>query len=82
MKTYIVTEIAKDSNNVLRSWVCFTEEQAKECLKEHYKIACTCNQLTGNKIPVDCTEHGFFFWTLPNGMEMKYEIMNSVTYAD
>ena len=32
--------------------------------------------------PTDCLENGFFFWTLSNGQELKYEIEESKTFAE
>ena len=82
MKLYIVTETNKETNLLLRSWVCFTEEQAKECLKSHYEIACTYNAIGGVEDPTDCTDNGFFFWNLQNGMELKYSIQETQTFAE
>lgn len=82
MKLYIVTESNKKDNLVLRSWVCFTEQQAKECLKKYYDIACTYNRLVGVEDPVDCLKYGFFSWSLPNGMEVKYDIKKSRTFDE
>ena len=82
MKLYIVTETDKETNLILRSWVCFTENQAKECLKQHYEIACTYNRIAGVDDPTDCTGNGFFFWSLTNGMELKYDIKESKTFAE
>ncbi len=82
MKLYIVTETNKETNLLLRSWVCFTEEQAKECLKNHYEIACTYNAIGGVEDPADCTDNGFFFWELGNGMELKYAIHQTSTFAE
>lgn len=82
MKIYIVTESDTKSNFVLRSWVCFTKEQANECLQKQYKIACTYNQIADKDEPTDCTKHDFFFWTLQSGQELKYEICESKTYAE
>lgn len=82
MKLYIVTETNKQDNLLLRSWVCSTKEQAKECLKKHYDIACTYNRIGGMADPIDCLEHGFFFWTLSDGSKLKYEIRETQTYAE
>lgn len=82
MKLYIVTETNKQDNLLLRSWVCFTKEQANECLKKHYDIACTYNRIGGVADPTDCLEHGFFFWTLSDGSVTKYEIRETKTYAE
>ena len=82
MKLYIVTETNKENNLLLRSWVCFTKEQANECLKKHYDIAFTCNRIGGVAAPINCLEYGFFFWTLSDGTEMKYEIQETKTYAE
>jgi hypothetical protein len=82
MKIYIVTESNKESNLLLRSWVCFTEDQAKECLKKHYGIACTYNRIAGLDAPTDCLDNGFFFWRLQNDMELKYSITESKTFAE
>ena len=82
MKLYIVTESNKETNLLLRSWVCFTIDQAKECLKKRFDIACTYNRIAGKDDPTDCLEDGFFFWTLDNGMEMKYNITESETFAE
>ena len=82
MKLYIVTETNKKDNLLLRSWVCFTKEQANECLKNRYEIACAYNCIGGVAAPTDCLEHGFFFWTLSDGAEMKYEIQETKTYAE
>lgn len=82
MKLYIVTETNKETNLLLRSWVCFTENQAKECLKQHFEIACTYNRIAGVETPTDCTENGFFFWSLTNGMELKYDIQETKTFAE
>ena len=44
MKLYIVTETNKETNLLLRSWVCFTKDQAAECLKKRYSIIwCSAN---------------------------------------
>lgn len=82
MKLYIVTETNAESNLLLRSWVCFTREQAEECLAKHYEIACTYNRFGGSDDPTDCLEDGFFFWDLQNGMRLKYSIGESKTYAE
>lgn len=82
MKLYIVTETNKETNIILRSWVCFTKDQAKECLKKHYDIACTYNRIAGVDDPTDCTNNGFFFWSLTNGMELIYDIRESKTFAE
>lgn len=82
MKLYIVTETNKQDHLLLRSWVCSTKEQANECLKKHYDIACTYNRIGGVADPIDCLELGFFFWTLPDGPETKYEIRETETYAE
>lgn len=82
MKLYIVTESNKETNLLLRSWVCFTEDQAKECLKQHYDIACTYNRIAGVDDPTDCLENGFFFWKMQNGMEIRYNISESKTFAE
>lgn len=82
MKLYIVTEINAETNLMLRSWVCFTKDQAQECLKKHYDIACTYNTIAGKDYPTDCLEDGFFFWTLESGMELKYSIEESKTFAE
>lgn len=82
MKLYIVTETNKESNSLLRSWVCFTEDQAKECLKQRYDIACAYNRIAGVDDPTDCTENGFFFWTLSNGIELKYKIEKTTPFAE
>lgn len=82
MKLYIVTETNKETNLLLRSWVCFTEKQAEECLKKYYDIACAFNQIAGKENPTDCTEYGFFFWDMGNGMELKYTINETKTFAE
>lgn len=82
MKTYIVTESNKEDNLILRSWVCFTEDQAKECLKRQFDIACTYNRIAGENDPTDCLDNGFFFWKLQNGLELKYHIVESKTFAE
>lgn len=82
MKLYIVTETNKETNLLLRSWVCFTEDQAKDCLKNHYDIACTYSEIGGREKPTDCTDNGFFFWNLQNGMELKYSIQETQTFAE
>lgn len=82
MKLYIVTESNNENNLVLRTWVCFTEEQAKDCLKKYYDIACTYNFLSGVDAPADCLENGFFFWKMQNGMELRYNISDAKTFAD
>lgn len=82
MKLYIVTETNKETNLLLRSWVCFTEDQAKECLKQHYDIACTYNRIAGVDDPTDCLDCGFFFGTLSDGQELKYNIQESKTFAE
>lgn len=74
MKTYIVTETNHKGNTLLRTWVCTTKESAKKCLKQRYNIACTYNRLAGVDDPTDCLEYDFFFWTLTNGMEIRYNI--------
>ena len=74
MKTYIVTETNHKDNTLLRTWVCTTKESAEKCLKKRYNIACTYNRLAGVDDPTDCLEHDFFFWTLTNGMEIRYNI--------
>lgn len=81
MKVYIVSESATANNLVLRTWVCFTEAQAKECLKKQYDIACTFNTIADVERPIDCLEEGFFFWRF-GGMEMRYRIEESKTFAD
>lgn len=82
MKLYIVTESNKQDNTLLRSWVCFTKEQAQECIARQYSIACTYNSIAGVDAPTDCTDHGFFFWNLQNGMELYYKITESKTFAE
>lgn len=82
MKVFLVTETSKKDNRVLRSWVCFTKEQANECLKKHYDIACNYNRLVGVDDPTNCLEYGFFYWSLPNGMEIKYDIDKTQTFEE
>lgn len=82
MKLYIVTETNKETNLLLRSWVCTTEAEANECLKKRYKIACTYNRIAGVDDPTDCLDCGFFFWTLSDGQELKYSIQESKTFAE
>lgn len=82
MKLYIVTETNNDNNLLLRSWVCFTKEQAKECLKTHYDIACTYNRIAGVDDPTDCLDNDFFFWKIQNGMTVRYNIQESKTFAE
>ena len=79
MKLYIVTETSRESNILMRSWVCFTEDQAKECLKKRYEIACTFNSVGGEEKPIDCLEYGFFFWENQN---LKYQIEKTETFAE
>lgn len=81
MKLFIVTEINCQSNLLLRSWVCFTKEEAKECLKKHYDIACTYNRIGGVDDPTDCLEHDFFYWKLQDGQELRYNIEESQTFT-
>ncbi len=80
MKIYIVTESNAENNILLRSWVCFTEAQAEDCLDYHYDIACTYNRIAGVDVPTDCREQGFFFWDMQNGMKVKYSIVESLTF--
>ena len=82
MKLYIVTETNKETNLLLRSWVCFTKDQAAECLKKRYEIACTYNRIAGVDDPTDCLEDGFFFWKMQNEMEVRYNITESETFAE
>lgn len=82
MKLYIVTETNTKDNMTLRTWVCFTKEQANECLKKYYNIACTYNCIAGVDYPTDCLEYGFFYWTLQDGQELRYNITESQTFAD
>lgn len=82
MKLYIVTETDKETNLLLRTWVCFTKEEAQECLKKRYEIACAYNRITGVDDPTDCLEDGFFFWKMQNGMEVRYNITESKTFAE
>ena len=82
MKVYIVTETNTEDNIVLRSWVCFTKAQADECLKKQYDIACTYNCIAGVENPIDCLDNNFFFWRLKDGMELRYRIEESKTFAD
>ena len=82
MKIYIVTESNRNDNLLLRSWVCFSREEAMTCLKNRYDIACTYNRIGGLDDPTDTLEYGFFFWNLENGTEMKYCIIESKTYAE
>lgn len=82
MKLYIVTETNKESNLLLRSWVCFTKDQAAECLKKRYEIACTYNRIAGVEDPTDCLEYGFFDWKMQNEMEVRYDITESKTFAE
>ena len=82
MKLYIVTETSCESKILLRTWVCFTEEQAKDCLKTRYEIACTYNRIGGVEDPTNCLDHGFFFWKLSDGQEYKYNIEESKTFAE
>ena len=82
MKIYIVTESNKEDNLLLRSWVCFTKEQADACLKERYDIACSYNAIAGKDNPTNCLDSGFFFWNLENGMTLKYNIAESKTWAE
>ena len=80
MKTYIVTETNRKDNTLLRTWVCSTKEMAEKCLKKRYSIACAYNALAGVDKPTDCLEDGFFFWTLSNGIEMRYNITEAVVF--
>ena len=82
MKLYLVTETNRETNVLLRSWVCFTEDQAKECLKKHYDIACAYNHIAGVDNPIDCMECGFFFWTLSDGQSLSYHIQETKTFAE
>lgn len=82
MKIYIVTESNKEDNLILRSWVCFTKEQANECLKKYYDIAGTYNRLAGVEVPTNCLDYGFFSWDLLNGMEIRYDIRESQTFVE
>ncbi len=81
MKLYIVTETFCESRILSRSWVCFSKEEANECLRHRYELACTFNQIGGLDAPTDCTEHGFFFWN-DGAIEMKYNIETSQTFAE
>lgn len=82
MKTYIVTETNKESNLLLRSWVCTSKPQAEKCLKKRYGIAFAYCLIAGVDNPIDCTDCGFFFWEMMNGMAVKYEILESETFAE
>lgn len=82
MKLYIVTETNTENNIILQSWVCFSKEEANECLKKRYRIACNYNSIAGVDDPMDCLDCGFFYWKLQNGMEIKYNITESKTFAD
>ncbi len=82
MKTYIVTESSKGEHLLLRTWVCSSKPQAEKCLKKRYDIACTYSSIAGVDNPVDCTDCGFFFWDMLNGMSVKYEILESETFAE
>ena len=82
MELYIVTECNRGDNLLLRSWVCFTKEQADECLKTRYQIACAFNELKGIKHPVDCLYSGFFFWEMGDGQELRYQIVKTQTFAE
>lgn len=82
MKLYIVTETYCSSNNLSRSWVCFTEDQAKECLKKRFDFACLSNRIGGIPEPIDCTEDGFFFWKMAEDLELRYDIKTSQTFAE
>lgn len=82
MKLYIVTETNRDDNALLRSWVCFTEDQALACLKFHYEVACSYNRIAGVDAPTNCLDCGFFFWQMQNGMNLEYNIRESKTFAE
>lgn len=82
MKIYIVTEINADNNLLLRSWVCFTKEQANECLKNRYDIACGYNRIAGVDAPTNCLDMDFFFWEMQNGMTVRYNIQESNTFSE
>lgn len=82
MTTYIVTESNRKDNLLLRTWVCLTEEKAKECLKKRYDIACAYNRIAGVADPTDCLEYDFFFWDLLDGQEYKYAIIKSETFEN
>lgn len=82
MKLYIVTETNKENNMMLRSWVCFSKEEANECLKAHYELACTYNRIAGVSDPTDCLDYGFFFWSLSDGQELKYKIEETKTFVE
>lgn len=82
MKLYIVTETNKENNMMLRSWVCFSKEEANECLKVRYELACTYNRIAGVSDPIDCLDYGFFFWSLSDGQELKYNIEETKTFVE
>ena len=80
MKLYIVTETNCESNILLRSWVCFTHEQAARCLDYHYDVACSYNSIAGTDAPIDCRDADFFYHHLQNGMSIRYDIQHSETF--
>ena len=82
MKLYIVTETNHETNALLRTWVCFTEDQAKDCLKARYDLACSYNRIAGVDDPTNCLEMGFFFWEMQNGMRLRYDINESKTFSE
>ena len=82
MKLYIVTETNCESNNLLRTWVCFTEDEAKVCLKKRYEIACSYCHIGGLDVPTDCLDLGFFYWNLQDGQQLRYNIVESNTFAE
>ena len=81
MKLYIVTETNSESKTLLRTWVCFTKEQAMECLKFHYNVSCKCCSIRGVDNPTDCTDQGFFFYEMEKDFKVKYSIEESETFA-
>lgn len=82
MKLYLVTETNHKDNTMLRSWVCNTKEEATECLRYHHRVACAYARIGKMRAPVDCTEMGFFFWTLQDGQELRYNIVETKTYTE
>ena len=82
MKLYIVTETFCESRNLSRTWVCFTEEEAKNCLKHRYELATSFNKIGGKDAPTDTLQYGFFFWEQDNDMTLKYDIVTSQTFSE
>lgn len=82
MKLYIVTETDTSTNVLLRTWVCFSMEEARECLKKRYETACAYNRLCGGADPTDCLDMDFFHWRMQNDMEVRYNICESRTFEE